>query len=72
MEQDEENLNEEYDKLLRELHSVNTSLDRLRAQNKHSKRQIDETGVTVDAQQVQIRTTQAEIETIGVHVSLAK
>ena len=61
VELDGDNLNEEHDKLCKELASVEASLKRLRSQNKDLTQQIMEQTTDVSRQQVQIRNQESEI-----------
>lgn len=61
MELDSENMDEEQERLCRELASVQASLQRLRAQNGDLSAEIKEKNDTVNRQQVQIKSQEAEI-----------
>ena len=66
---DDENLDEEYERLCKELQSVQSSLEHMRGQNASLNSEICEKSNQVNQQHVQIRTTEQDIQKIGKQVS---
>ena len=66
---DKDNIDEEYERLRKELQSVEASLSRMRTSNQALKQQISEKGTEVSTQQAKIRNQDADIKKIGKQVS---
>ena len=70
MELDSDQLNDEHDRLCKELASVQASLNRLRKQNGNLKKSIAEKSQDVVSQKQKIHNQESEIEKIGMQVRL--
>ena len=62
---DQDNITEEFERMNKELASVQASIQRLQKQNGHLNKQISEKTDDVSKQQVQIRSQQADVQKIG-------
>ena len=67
---DNDNMDEEYERLCKELNSVQASLKHMRTQNSALKTHINDKSSAVNAQHVQIRSQESDIQKISKQVSL--